>query len=82
MNEVILTLILLVSILILSCLTFVGGFFVGKKYKPIEKAEEKRPAPIELTEDEKLKKALTIAELKNFMSYTGDEQPGPETMLK
>lgn len=67
-------------ILSFGCATFVGGFFVARKLT--QKAEPPKQSVPQLSEQEKLKKALTIAELKNFMSYTGDEQPEPESMLK
>ena len=80
MNEVVLTLILFILILSFGCSTFVGGFFVARKLT--QKAEPPKPSAPQLSEEEKLKKARTIAELKNFMNYTGDEQPEPESMLK
>ena len=65
--EIVLTAFVLLLFEILCGISFLGGFYLGKKKRPTEGRKE--PTKEEIAEIEKARR-----EFENFMSYTGQPQ--------
>ena len=68
--------------------SFLGGFYLGVKLhqndsKPALQTatEEKKPIPVELTDEQLRERCKRQIELSNFYNYNGDEQEVPQDLI-